>query len=75
MKRNLAIPNDLEDFSNGFDRLSVKNYIWIPMELTEFPMNYKQMADTYRYSEAKVIQRLPIYLMGMVRSVFMNMTA
>ena len=42
-------------------------------ELQPIKMEYKQMADAYGYSEEKSIQRLPIYLTGLARSVFINM--
>ena len=51
-----------KEFSTGFNKLPVKNYGGNPVDLAEFLMKYKQMADSYGYSEEKAIQRLPIYL-------------
>ena len=70
---NAIISNEVEEFSAGAGRLPVKNYGGNPMEFGEFLMNYKQMVNASGYSAAKAVQRLPIYLTGMARSVYMNM--
>ena len=72
---NAIIPNDIVEFSVGAGRLPVKNYSGNPVELAEFLMNCNHMADSNGYNEALANQRLPIYLTGMARSVFMNMAA
>ena len=54
-------------------KLPVKIYGGNPTDFAEFMTEYHQMAVAHGMSEKTMIQRLPIYLKGMARSVYNNL--
>ena len=70
---NLFIMNNENNEGFRVIKLPVKVYGGNPTEFAEYMMEYHQMAVAHGNTEKTMIQRLPIYLKGMARSVYNNL--